>query len=313
MGKRDDLARLQSQRGLDKQNSGNNPNAIDMFLGEYNSDKQEEFKNISLDKLQPFKNHIFHLYEGERLDEMVNSIRISGVITPIIVRPLGNYYEILAGHNRKHGSDLAELLEIPAIIKYGLSDDEAELITITTNLNQRSIDDMKISELAIALMRQNELLKHQGRKTSDHDEPKLTTDRIGNSFKLSSSNVKRYIRLTNLSDELLQMIDSSKLNFVSGVSLSYLRKGEMKILYDYIVETNFKITPKIAEQLKKLSDESDDNIDVKNVLYGFNKTEYKPTKIVKFTMKELSNYIPNDQIGDYKNIMIKALEAYYKA
>lgn len=317
MGKREELAKLQSQRGIANLSGINNPNAIDMFIGEENINKQDELKVIPIDKLQPFKNHIFHLYEGERLDEMVNSIRMNGVITPIIVRPMGNDYEILAGHNRENAGKLAELTEIPAIIKYGLTDEEAELITITTNLNQRSIEYMKISELAFALRRQNELLKHQGKRndlTFVPMEQKSLREKIGQEFKLSQSNVQRYVRLTYLNPELLQLVDDKKLNFRSSVEISYLKPQEMTDLYEYITDYKANISVKIAEELKKLSQSTVDNIDIKNILNSFNKPEDKKLyKISNSTIKKIADIIPSEDKNRINEIIIMALNQYYKA
>lgn len=310
MGKREELAKLQSQRGI-ANHDNNNHNVIDMFIGD---NKTDELKTISIDKLRPFKNHIFHLYEGERLDEMVNSIKTDSVIIPLIVRPIDNYFEILAGHNRENASKIAGLTEVPCIIKHDLSDEQAELITITTNLNQRAVESMLPSELAWALRRQNEILKHQGKRndlTSVPLEQKSLREKIGQEFKLSQSNVQRYIRLTYLNTGLLQLVDDKKIVFRVGVEISYLKKMEQSDLYEYIVNNKINISIKIAEELKKLSQADDDIIDVKSILDRLNKPEEKIIKAVKLTNKELSSIIPKEDLINSKEIIIRLLKQYY--
>lgn len=309
--KREQLARLKQEVKLKENSINNNDKVIDMFLPPI---KTEELKSIPLNKLKPFKNHIFHLYEGERLDEMVNSIKSDGVMVPIIVRPIDDYFEILAGHNRENASKIAGLTEVPCVIKHDLTDEQAELITITTNLNQRAVETMLPSELAWALRRQNEILKHQGKRndlTSVPMEQKSLREKIGQEFKLSQSNVQRYIRLTYLNTELLQFVDDKKISFRSSVEISYLKSQEMSDLYEYISNNKINISIKIAEELKKLSQASEDNIDIKSILDELNKPEEKISKSVKLTSKELNSIIPKEDIVNSKEIIIKALKLFY--
>ena len=126
--------------------------------------QQTAVQQIPCDQLHPYHNHKFELYTGERLDDMVESIRENGVLSPIIVQPDGDGYEILIGHNRWNASKLAGLLTVPAIIKTGLSEDEALLYTIESNLHQRGFDNLRISEqAAVVALRHSEMFS-QGKR-----------------------------------------------------------------------------------------------------------------------------------------------------
>jgi len=128
--------------------------------------KSEPIYNLRLDKLFPYKNHPFKPYQGQRFDDMVESIKTNGVIMPIIVRPIDEFtYEILSGHNRVEASRSAELETIPAIVKEELSDEEALLIVTETNLIQRSFTDLSHSERALTLAMHHEAIKQQGKRT----------------------------------------------------------------------------------------------------------------------------------------------------
>jgi ParB family chromosome partitioning protein len=318
MGKREELAKLQREKCLI--NNTNNPNAIDMFIDDLGN-KKDELINVKLNQLRAYHNHIFKLYEGDRLDEMVRSVIDNGIITPIIIRPIEHEeypFEILAGHNRFRASTIAGLCEIPSVVKYNLTDEEAELITITTNLNQRAIESMLPSELGFALRRQNELLKRQGKRTDlDTLVPmglKFTADKIGDEYKLSATNVKRYIRLTYLSNELLQMVDDNKITFRAGVEISFLKELEQSQLQE-LIQQGYNVSVKIAEELKKQSQESDDVIKVKSIIDELmgNTNSTEKIKFNKSTKDKIRKIIPSDDMGKINEIIIEALEYYYKS
>ena len=134
-----------------------------------------EAEKLDIDSLVPFPNHPFSLYEGERFNDMVRSIKDFGVLLPVIVRPLDGAegtFEILSGHNRINAAKQAGLTEVPAIIKLGLTDDEAELIVTETNLIQRSFAELSHSQRAIALKRHMDAISRQGKRTDLIDEIK---------------------------------------------------------------------------------------------------------------------------------------------
>ena len=149
--------------------------------------KNDLLEYIATEKLVPFKNHPFKLYEGERFSDMVESIKANGILIPVIVRPLGDgTYEILSGHNRIETAKAAGLKEVPAIVRKDLNDDEALLIVTETNLHQRSFADLSHSERAAALTVHYEAIKHQGKRTDLINEiekmlrnPKNTSENAG--------------------------------------------------------------------------------------------------------------------------------------
>lgn len=190
--------------------------------------KDEGVSTLKVEQLASFPNHTFKLYEGARLDEMVESIKNFGVIVPIVVRKKGLKYEILSGHNRVNAAKIAGLTEGPSIIKEGLAEEEATLIVTETNLMQRSFTDLVHSERAAVIATRHSAMKSQGVRTELFNEieklskapnlPTLETSspldtkldskkEIGEEYRLSRASVARYLRVDKLSDVLKNMVD----------------------------------------------------------------------------------------------------------
>ena len=206
--------------------------AVDM-LTENTSAKTTEVKaengveQIAIDSIKAFHNHPFHLYEGERLNDMVESIREHGVLNPVIVRKLGKGYEMLSGHNRANAAKLAGLTEIPAIVKVGLS--EAEAYVYETNLMQRSFTDLLPSEKAAVMAAHYDKVCCQGKRndiirelqilsgadpddTCCHNGNKLKSlDVIASEYGFSSRNAARYLRLNHLIQPFKNLMDENKI------------------------------------------------------------------------------------------------------
>lgn len=194
---------------------------------------------IPVDKIVPFHNHPFRLYEGERLNDMVESIREHGVLNPVIVQKTAEGYEMLAGHNRWNAAKSVGLSEIPAIIKENLSEEESYVYVIETNLMQRSFTDLLPSEKAAVLAERYDKVMCQGKRndileeiaklngvdvptTCGHSDHKLKSrDGIGEEYGLSGSSVARFLRVNELVPELKEKLDSGELNLVAAVQLSY--------------------------------------------------------------------------------------------
>lgn len=210
-----------------------------------------QLKQVPLDMLVPYHNHKFKLYEGERLDDMVNSIKENGVLTPIIVRNMGGeHYEILAGHNRTNAAKLAGLSVIPAIVKENLSDDDAEMYVIETNVMQRGFDDLSISErAAVVAARHSAMFDEDKRKAIERElailngdtpadeieeqekgEKKSKLAAVGESYGLSKDSVARLIRISKLAPEIQALVDNGGIPLRAGVNLSYLLASEQKML-----------------------------------------------------------------------------------
>jgi ParB family chromosome partitioning protein len=228
-------------------------------------------KNVSIDSLLPYPNHPFAPYEGKRMDDMVESIRDYGVISPIIARPAGgNKLEILSGHNRAEAAKRAGLAEIPAIVKEGLSDGEAALIVTESNLIQRSFADMKHSERAIALKnhlealkryngqgKRNDLLNFLGDETYGQDAHKSSSrDEVAKRYALSEKTIRRYVRLAKLPKGLLDKADEGELKFIPAVELSWLSRNELEALTQLLESEGAKISVERAKRLRAESEKS---------------------------------------------------------
>lgn len=230
-----------------------------------NSDKNcpsLKITNIKLDSLVPFADHPFKLYEGQQLADLVCSIRDNGVEQPIIVRSIGDEkYEILAGHNRVHAAREAGLDTVPAIIRDDLSDEDAKILVVESNFNQRSVKEMKPSELANSLHMLNEAMKKKPGYRSDLQEPEdgsqsdnrlRTMHVIGKKHDLSQATIARYIRVAQLSKGLQECLDNKLIGLGVAEQLSYLRPDEQAIVQS-LVEGDTKVDLQQARELKKQS------------------------------------------------------------
>ena len=218
--------------------------------------------NIKLDTLVPFADHPFKLYEGQQLADLVCSIRDNGVEQPIIVRSIGDKkYEILAGHNRVHAAREAGLDTVPAIIRDDLSDEDAKILVVESNFNQRSVKEMKPSELANSLHMLNEAMKKKPGYRSDLQEPEdgsqfdnrlRTMHVLGKRHDLSQATIARYIRIAQLSKGLQEYLDRKMIGLGVAEYLSYLRSDEQAVVQG-LVEGDAKVGLQQARELKKQS------------------------------------------------------------
>lgn len=210
-------------------------------------------KTIDITKLHPFEEHPYKVQDNEEMESLADSIKQHGILSPIIVRPKENTadeYEIISGHRRVMASRKAGILEVPALI-VSLDRDAATIVLVDSNLHREHILP---SEKAFAYKMKAEALAHQGYRsdiTSDQLGPKLTVEMISEND--SASQVKRYIRLTNLIPELLQYIDDGKIAFTPAVELSYLNEQEQRDLLEQM-EIN-DCTPSLSQacRFKKVS------------------------------------------------------------
>ncbi len=212
---------------------------------------KSDIADMPLINLYEFKDHPFHVVDDERMDELVQSIKEKGVLSPAIVRKREKGgYEIISGHRRKRACELAGLLSMPVIIK-DLDDDEATILMVDANIQRENILP---SERAFSLQMKMKALKNQGKRTdltSGQVGPKLASEEIGNEAGISGRQVKRYVALTNLLPELLDKVDSGKIGFVPAVNLSGIEKDKQKWILKVLDETKKKITLRQSELLKK--------------------------------------------------------------
>lgn len=287
----------------------------DFFTTQEQRDELNEEKaiNIELSKIDNFKNHPFKVLENHELEELVQSIKENNLIYPVIVRKKdNNRYEMIAGHRRKRAFEILGIKNIPAKV-LNLTDDEAIIYMVESNLQREKILP---SEKAYAYKMKFEALKHQGR-TSDPAGPKLTIDEISNKSDDSATQIKRYIRLTNLIKELLDMVDNSFLDKTPAmalrpaVELSYLTKEDQKILVDAI-DVN-QATPSHAQaiRLRKLSE---DKKLTEDFIYKI-MSEEKSNQVQKIKISEdkIRKVLPrNVKINNIEDFIVKAIEYYGK-
>lgn len=222
--------------------------------------QNNQIKQIPLDMLVPFQNHQFSLYNGERRDDMVESIRKNGVMTPIVCRPNPNgsdTYEILIGHNRWNCSKIAGLETIPAIIKEQLTEEEAQTYVDESNLIQRGFNDLKISEQARIIARRYSEMFSQGKRNDIINEIRAlngesesngnSREKVAEEYGLGRNTIARLVRISKLCDGILAWLDKGQLAVRVGVELSYLTAEEQSTLLEINTADNNDMLMKISE------------------------------------------------------------------
>lgn len=280
------------------------------------------FQNF--DNLVPFDGHPFNLYEGQRFLDMVESVRANGVLVPIVVRPYAKEegkYEILSGHNRVAAAKEAGIKGVPAIIKRGLTDEEALLIVTETNLIQRSFADLKHSERAVALTAHYEAMKKKSGYRSDllADIEELsgapvghrfrTRDKIGAQYGLGKTTVARYLRINKLIPALKEQLDKNEIGMRVAETLSFLKTKEQEIV-EGLLASGKKITIKQADALKEKSETGELN---KTTIHEIFKPGYFNPKVkpVKLSGEFLSQHFkPEQSAEEIEKIIAEALEQY---
>lgn len=271
----------------------------------------ERVQNISISELVPFKDHPFKVVDDEAMLRTTESIAQYGVLTPLIARPLeAGGYEIISGHRRAHAAELAGLTEVPVLLRQ-MDDDAATVLMVDSNLQRENILP---SERAYAFKMKLEALSHQGQRsdlTSVQVAPKLSTEIIGESAGMSKDNVKRYIRLTNLIPELLEMVDQKQISFNPAVELSYLAPEEQKIFMQAMDEVQASPSLSQAQRLKKLAQEGDFTMDAAREI--MNEVKKGDLERVTFRNEQLRKYFPRSYTTQQmQDTIIKLLEQWQK-
>ena len=295
----------------------NLPSADDLFTTQEERDQknQEHVKNISVYEISDFPNHPFKVKMDDKMVETIESIREHGVLVPALVRekPTGGY-EMISGHRRKMASELAGLENIPCIVR-NLSDDEAVIVMVDSNLQR---EEILPSEKAFAYKMKLDVMKRQGQRTDLTLSPlatklkgKRSDELLGEEVGESKDQIRRYIRLTYLIPEILDMVDNKKIAMRPAVELSYLPKEEQEILYDTMESE--ACTPSHAQAIKirKFSAEGRLNEDVLLSIMA----EEKPNQVEqwKIPKNRLKKYFPSGTTQQkMEETIIKALELYRK-
>lgn len=292
----------------------------------------DSIMSLPISKLDQFPNSPFKIYDGKKKENLINSIKDNGIMFPIIVMPnmeSRGHYTILSGANRVDAYKQLGHEEINAIVKTDITEEEAMLIVVETNLFNRSVDDMLPSELAKSLALRQKALKQQGKRKDLIETEESTSGTIcqksedmyqilNEEYKLSERNIRNYIRLTYLCDDLLAFIDNNVIPFSAGVELSYLKKEEQSILFKLIKDNNYKVTIDIAKELKLLSGLNSETIleesQIKNAFVKLPKNSKNPksSNFIKIPVKSIISYIKEEDLNNAQSIMIEALKLYYE-
>lgn len=254
----------------------------------------EGTKDVEIALISQFKAHPFKVTDDRKMDELVESIKANGVLSPVIVRPKDEGYEMISGHRRMHAAKRAGLTKIPAIVK-PLNDDEATIIMVDANVQR---EEILPSERAFAFKMKMDAIKHQGKHieiTSPHCEGKYeTSDLVGAASHVSGATVERYIQLTKLIPELMTLVDKKKLPITGGVDLALVDPRVQKFVFEYIKENGMLK----REQYVALRD-----------YRGY--SDIPQNKLIDILNDALPNRVPKKKVILDENLLYKYFPAYY--
>ena len=292
-------------------------------------EQREQVQQIPIDELYPFKDHPFKVLDDEAMQRTVESIKQLGVTNPLIARPRPDGgYEIISGHRRQHAAQLARLKTLPVIVR-DMSDDAAVLLMVDSNLQREQILP---SERAFAYKMKLDALKRQGARsdlTSSQVGMKLQAlDIVGQEAGDSRNQVHRFIRLTNLIPELLDMVDEKKISFNPAVELSYLDESQQRDFLEAMADTQNAPSLSQAQRLKKLAQEGHFSYDVAFAVMGEPKKDSTPremeekiiglleeskTEKVVFRSDSIKKYFPSNYSSEQiENSILKMLDQRMK-
>ena len=284
--------------------------SIDELLGVVN---EESAMEIEISKIHPFKNHPFKVLDDEKMQDLVESVKINGVLTPVLLRMDENEeYEMVSGHRRMHAAQLAGLTTIPAIVRE-LSDDDAIVAMVDANIQR---EELLPSEKAFAYKMKLEAMKRQGVRTdltcvqNEHKSGKKSRELLGEQVGISSVQVTRYIRLTELIPELLDLVDNKKLQFTVAVDISYIDKEIQEWIYEYISDTGFIKPKQIAALRNQLNDGPINQIQMLSIFNNCVMAK-KVSRSLIVSEKKLTKYFPDDYTAkDMEQVIESLLEKW---
>ena len=279
--------------------------SVEELLGVVN---EEAAMDIEICKISGFKGHPFKVIDDDKMQELVESIKVNGVLSPVLIRPTGmDTYEMISGHRRLHAAELAGLTAITSIIRE-MTDDEAVIAMVDANIQR---EELMPSERAFAFKMKLEALRHQG--TSRHNVGKLgveSAEIVGEGSGLGGRQVQRYIRLTELIPELLEYVDLKRIPFTTAVEISYLDQEIQKWLFEYIRD-NGLVKPK---QITLLRESCKTGIMTEGKLINIlNDSQPGRTPSTKnlISEKKLRKYFPSDYTEeDMRSVIVELLEQW---
>lgn len=270
---------------------------------------EESAVDVSIRDIHSFENHPFKVIDDDKMAELVESIKVNGVLTPVLIRPSKKTrgYEMISGHRRLHAAGLAGLSMIPAIVRE-MDDDTAVLAMVDANIQR---EELLPSEKAFAFKMKMDAMRHQG--TSRHEvekSEKWTCEKVGEAGGIGGRQVQRYIRLTELIPELIEFVDKKKIQLSLGVDISYIDKEIQQWIYEYIKE-NGTVKPK---QISALREECEKGVMTQpKLIMIMNNYQTGKTSGGKLTLseKKLREYFPASYgSDDIKNVLFQLLDKW---
>ena len=275
-------------------------------------EQREQVQQIPIDALHPFTNHPFKVLDDEAMTRTVESIAQYGVLAPLIARPRpdGDGYEIISGHRRQYAAKLAGLDTLPVIVRQ-MSDDAAVILMVDSNLQREHILP---SERAFAYKMKLDAIKNQGARsdlTSTQVAQKLSVEKVGDDAGVSKDTIRRFIRLTNLVPELLDMVDEKKISFNPAVELSYLDESQQRDFLEAMQDTQNAPSLSQAQQLKKMAQQGEFSYEKAFDVMGQEKKSEKDTVTIK--NETLRKYFPRSYTPkQMEEKIIQLLDAWQK-
>lgn len=260
---------------------------------------------LPVDKLHPFEGHPFHVKDDAEMDQLVWSILTQGLLTPITVRPLdNNEYEVISGHRRLHACQKAGIETVPALI-YSMDRDAAIIALVDSNLHR---EHLLPSEKAHAYKMKMDAISHQG-KTSRQVGAKWSVKILSEASSDSERQIHRYIRLTNLIPEILQMVDQGRIALTPAVELSYLTESEQRDLLETMESEDCTPSLSQSQQLKKLSQSGE--LDMDRIFELMRQPKANQEEKLRFDMKDIRRYFPkNYSTEKIQQTILRLLEKY---
>lgn len=285
--------------------------SVDELLGAPSiKDGTEE---IRIDKIHPFKDHPFKVVDDDKMAELVESIKANGILSPVLVRPdKQGGYEMVSGHRRMHAAKLVGLEVVPAIVKE-MTDDESVIVMVDSNVQR---EEILPSERAYSLKMKMDVVKRQGRRTDLEDTSgtecrKLTGDAVGEEFGLRDRQVRKYVKLTDLIPELMQMVDEKVISIGMGYDISFFDKEVQQWIYEYRKENGI-LRPEQIEALK--AQKNLENMQQYPVIQVLNSAlpEPKTNGKVSLSERKLNKYFPSHMPSREREKVILELLAKWK-
>ena len=286
--------------------------SVEELLGVSN---EESAMDIEIAKIRPFKNHPFKVVDDEKMQDLVESIRVNGILSPVLIRPIGHdVYEMVSGHRRMHAALLLGMDCVPAIIRE-MTDDEATVVMVDTNIQR---EELLPSEKAFAYKMKFEAMKRQVGRPSKGNSTQIgwnfeTAELVGQEIGESKNQVRRYIRLTELIPELLDYVDQKRIQITAGIEISYIDKEIQRWLYAYIRENGMVRLNQIGTLRTEL--QAGAITEAKMITLLNNSQPGKlPSSKLTFSEKKLREYFPAEYTTtQMRNIIEKLLQKWKQA